>query len=109
MHQVLPSLVRGLVDTTLERIISSGSYLCIIMYTRRREKRFTEASLVEVDREVRQLLKDIKQATPAVNINTPKVHKLTHFSADVRRHGHPEHGNSDVYETDHIPIKNKYR
>lgn len=110
--QLLPSLVRGLVDETLTGVIARGMQLIMLMYTRRRSEAFTDSSLAEVDTVRRRLLADIAQLVPndaRVNLNTPKVHKLQHFCADVKRRGHAKHSNSDVYESDHVHIKKDYR
>lgn len=108
--QVLPILVHNLVDKQLTKLVCIACDVGMRIYTRRRAEEYTEDDLRELDESI-LLLRDTLQKLYGsdVNIGTPKFHKLSHLTTDIRRLGHPKHYNSDRYENSHVLLKLLYR
>jgi hypothetical protein len=107
----MPHLVNGLLEDggALTELVCSVTKLGMMMYTRRRPRHFTDRDLVAIDQQIAVMDKLLRKLFPDMNFDTPKYHNLSHFTEDVRRHGHPEGYNADIFETDHVWIKRIYR
>jgi hypothetical protein len=109
MLQVLPLLVHGLVDDELTKLVCCACELAMRIYTRNRPAGFTQAGLDAIDAEIVKLRDTLSRLYAADATGTPKFHKLAHLTTDIKRNGHPENYNSDLYEADHCPLKEIYR
>lgn len=107
--QLLPHIVDGLVDDELTELACISCHLEMAMYTRLHTDQYSEDDLAYIDRLILDQDQLLKQLFHTINFNTPKYHKLSHFTADVRLLGHPREYNSDWYEHAHYWIKLLYR
>jgi hypothetical protein len=108
--QVLPIVVHNLVDKRLTKLVCKACAVAMRIYTRRLPERYTEEDLREIDSaiiQLRNLLRELYDSS--VNLDTPKFHKLSHITSDIRRLRHPKHYNSDLYEAAHVILKRLYR
>jgi hypothetical protein len=44
-----------------------------------------------------------------INLERPKLHKLHHLVDSIRLLGHPKWFNGDIYECNHLVMKDMYR
>lgn len=102
--------MHNLVDEHLTKLVCIACDLAMRVYTRNRPEEYSEDDLAAIDDTVIKL-RDImrKLYGSAVNLNTPKFHKLSHITTDIRRLGHLRHYSSDRYETTHVFLKRLYR
>lgn len=110
--QVLPLLVHNLVDDQLTKLVCTACDLAMRVYTRNLPESFSEQDLVAIDKliiKLRDALQRLYGRQAGISFSTPKFHKLSHLTTDIRRLGHPKHYNSDRYETTHCLLKLLYR
>lgn len=107
LAQVLPFLVHNLVDSKLTKLVCQACELAMRIYTRNLPPAFTERDLVEIDLLIVQLRDTLENLYGCPN--TPKFHKFSHLTTDIKRHGHPRNYNSDLYEATHALLKLMYR
>jgi hypothetical protein len=82
------------------------------IYTRNLPEEFSEDDLEAIGEQtvkLRDALRSLYGDLTIPSINTPKFHKLSHLTDDIRRLGHPKNYNSDRYETTHCLLKKLYR
>jgi hypothetical protein len=109
--QMLPHLVHELVDDdgVLSEVAGAVTKLGMLMYRRRQLPYFTDRDLVAIDKQITRMDTLLRKAFPFMNFDTPKYHNLSQFVDNVRRFGHPQNYNSDIFECDHGWIKVIYR
>lgn len=109
--QVLPHLVHGLLDDDqLTDVVATACQTGMSLYRRNLPPGVTARELRRIDESIVILVSTMQEMfEPDGTVGTPKVHKLSHATGDIRRWGQLKHINADFFEGQHIDIKNVYR